>query len=143
MTALQKVKEFTEKVDCNNRECGVPLHYSIDSKEKNPYFPCCSGKCYEALRAREKRDREEHEARWHEQRRTPEEKARLAKEKKEKEDANANFGLKFFFTFVGIVFLVLWFMGGLPAILTVAGWTLGFMIVFIIVVSFIHWINTP
>lgn len=66
--------------NCENRECRVPLHYSIDSKQNNPYFPCCSPKCYEAVKAKEKRDREEHEARWH---------AEKAREKEEQKQENA------------------------------------------------------
>ena len=43
----------------------MPLHRSIDSKDKNPYFPFCSSNCYTERQAKDKRDREEHEARWH------------------------------------------------------------------------------
>ena len=65
----------------NCPECNIPLHYSIDSKQKNPYFPCCSSKCssdfYTKREASDKRAREEHEARWHA------EKARKKEEQKQ------------------------------------------------------------
>ena len=145
--------------NCGNWECGVPLHYSIDSKQKNPYFPCCSPKCYEAFKAREKRDREELEARWHAEkaRKKEEQKQESAKiqaewerspegqkvkrrveeeRRKEKEEKSFAAGFNFFwFVITGIACLVGWNIAGW---LGVIGGILTSFASFLLIVIWVH-----
>ena len=54
-------------------KCGMPLHRSIDSREKSVNFPFCGDECRRLFKDDEERDRTLHEARWHRERKQAQE----------------------------------------------------------------------